>query len=259
MKNRWNNAQTAEKRFWDNFLNLDYTNRPEWDHYFNIIKKYTPINKKTKILDVGCGAYGILNGLNTGQRYGIEPLMDFFKSKIKMSNKIKWIKGKGENLPFKDDFFDIIFCINVLDHVETPEKTLKEIHRCLKDNQIFFMTLNCYGRPTRILRELAEKIGFGDPGHPHSYTIKDMQQLLVSEKFKVLATIDEKALPVGNNYQAIKKTSSGKKMARIFHERGIIELAKRIIIFPLYAVLSRLSRNYPNHVFVCAKGEKRLK
>ncbi len=254
MGNRWNNAQVAEKRFWDNFLNLDYKNRPEWNDYYNLIKKYTPFNKKTKILDVGCGGYGILNGLNCGERYGIEPLMDFFLAKLKMSDKIKWIKGKGENLPFDDSFFDIIFCINVLDHVETPLETLDEINRCLKEKQIFFMTLNCYGRPVALLRKFAERIGFGDPGHPHSYTINEMKNLLRSKNFTVLKIIDAKELPsMATTSRYETKTPFLKKMIRIYNERGVTTLLKRLMIFPLYSILTFFSRNFPDHVFICTK------
>lgn len=253
MSNRWDHAQTAEKRFWDSFLNLDYTNRPEWVHYFNLIKKYIPLTKKTKILDVGCGAYGILNGLGTGERYGVEPLMDFFQSKIKMNPKIKWIKGKGEKLPFHDNFFDLVFCINVFDHVETPELTLNEIHRCLKKDKIFFMTLNCYSGSVAIFRRILEKIGFGDPGHPHSYTIEDMKKLLSSKGFDVFEVIDARDLPVGNNYSAIKKPSLYQRIMRMYKETGFIHSVKRISVYPIYALLTFFSRDFPHHVFLCKK------
>ena len=253
MKTRWNRAQVAEKRFWDKFLNMNYTARPEWRHYFNLIKKYVPIKKDTAILDVGCGAYGILNGLKTGKRYGIEPLMDFFLSKIKMSKKIKWIAGKGEKLPFKNKFFDVIFCINVLDHVEAPEKTLKEINRCLKDKKIFFLTLNCYGLPVALFRRFLEKINFGDPGHPHSYTIKEMEHLLSSNNFEVVEVLDERELPVGNNNDFIKKPSFFQKIKRIYKETGLIHSIKRIVAFPIYWILTKISRDSPNHIFMCRK------
>jgi 2-polyprenyl-3-methyl-5-hydroxy-6-metoxy-1,4-benzoquinol methylase len=42
------------------------------------------------------------------------------------------INAAGEALPFPDAHFDIIMCVDVLEHVRDPEALLAEISRCLK-------------------------------------------------------------------------------------------------------------------------------
>jgi 2-polyprenyl-3-methyl-5-hydroxy-6-metoxy-1,4-benzoquinol methylase len=40
--------------------------------------------------------------------------------------------GHGEELPFQGAAFDMIVCLEVLEHVEHPDKLLAEMKRCLK-------------------------------------------------------------------------------------------------------------------------------
>lgn len=39
----------------------------------------------------------------------------------------------AEELPFQADAFDLIFCSEVLEHVDSPESFLREVRRCLRD------------------------------------------------------------------------------------------------------------------------------
>ena len=52
-----------------------------------------------------------------GMRYGLE---------------LAPINAAGEALPFPDAHFDIVMCVDVLEHVRDPEALLAEISRCLK-------------------------------------------------------------------------------------------------------------------------------
>src|SRR3712207_6246021 len=90
------------------------------------------------VLDLGCGMGGLstalaLEGADVrsvdfnrhychitrlrGMRYGLE---------------LAPINAAGEALPFPDAHFDIVMCVDVLEHVRDPEALLSEISRCLK-------------------------------------------------------------------------------------------------------------------------------
>jgi len=102
-------------------------NRP-WD-LPKVIKRY--IRKTDSLLDIGCGTAYKLLGLagEVGQIYGLEPNANM-RSKalqnIKESNSgIILVAGIAEQLPFKDNSFDIVTCM------VAPHKT-SEVRRVLR-------------------------------------------------------------------------------------------------------------------------------
>ena len=98
---------------------------------FKEIKK----KKDAVILDCGCGFgsfYNLTENLNT-------IYLDFsfnLLKKFENTHNLKTSKicGNVLNLPFKDGSFDLILCINVLEHIKDYKKALNEIKRVLKDN-----------------------------------------------------------------------------------------------------------------------------
>lgn len=134
--------------------------------YLEEINKICEIQNNTRILDVGCGISTILHFLD-GEKYGIDPLADEYQKLYNYPPEINIQKGFGENIPFADEYFDIVFCSNALDHVTDPEKTINEIYRVLKTGGYFVLTVEIFPRKTA--RNLA---------HPHSLTKKDIDLLL---------------------------------------------------------------------------------
>lgn len=58
------------------------------------------------------------------------------QSDIKIRKNQEFIEADGENLPFKDHEFDFVICNQVLEHVENPERFLKEQMRVSKHGYI---------------------------------------------------------------------------------------------------------------------------
>lgn len=92
--------------------------------------------QKGNILDLGCGSGRNFISVN-GTLYGV----DFSKKMLKLAKakanelKIKLIKSKLENLPFKNNFFDSAICIASLHCVRTEKrrrKAISELYRVLK-------------------------------------------------------------------------------------------------------------------------------
>lgn len=95
--------------------------------------------KKTKILEIGCGeglTVAMLN-LNGFDGYGIDPDESYIKNaqQVLEYNKIdknKVQKGSSERLPFQDEEFDCVVSFQVLEHVDDVLSTFQEIERVLK-------------------------------------------------------------------------------------------------------------------------------
>ena len=110
--------------------------------------------KNSKVLDHGFG-YGenlIFLSSKGYNVYGTEiskKVISFLRNKIK-KNKIKnkelkltYIKPNMKKLPYKNNYFDFIICLGVIQYLGTKNKTLKilnEFKRCLKPNGKFIIS-----------------------------------------------------------------------------------------------------------------------
>ncbi len=97
-----------------------------------------------RVLDVGCGG-GFLTeeiarfGLDTKGLDPSAPSLHTARSHAKaMKLDIDYHEGFGENLPYPDSHFDMVFCLDVLEHVKEYKKILAEISRVLKPGGLFF-------------------------------------------------------------------------------------------------------------------------
>ena len=145
----------------------------------------TIIKKGKKLLDVGSGSGQFLYEMKRKglEVYGIEP-GEFDKENAK-KEKLNIKQTTLKNAKFKDETFDIVTMNHVLEHVNNPKETLKEIHRILKKNGLFIVAVPNYN-------SLAYKIFKSDwlaldvPRHLFDYSNKILKKLLEQEKFKIV-------------------------------------------------------------------------
>lgn len=103
-----------------------------------LIKQYSK-GQRQVILDAGCGT-GYLS--KQMQKLGSVFAIDKSKEAIKFAQKrgIAPTTASLDKLPFKDNFFDIITCIDVIYHLGVDEqKALSEIYRVLKKGGLLIL------------------------------------------------------------------------------------------------------------------------
>ncbi len=107
-----------------------------WRRFTEVLKVIEPIDGV--LLDIGChsGTFTqkILSKIKSEKIYGV----DISPSAIKLAKKRipygLFQVGDAESLSFRSNFFDAVFCLEVLEHVDNPGQVLVEIKRVLKKN-----------------------------------------------------------------------------------------------------------------------------
>lgn len=95
------------------------------------------LNKEYKILEVGTNSgnqLALLQKMEFKNLYGIEineHAVDLARKRLK---GINIIQGSAFDIPFKDNFFDLVYTAGVLIHISKDDvnKVISEMHRCSK-------------------------------------------------------------------------------------------------------------------------------
>lgn len=95
-----------------------------------------------KVLDVGAGTGRLSVSLaSRGAKVTALDLSPKMLEKIKRKNKqITTVVGDAENLPFKNDAFDIVTAAFLVVHLKDPARFFDEVYRVLKDGGLFLVT-----------------------------------------------------------------------------------------------------------------------
>jgi len=153
----------------------------------------TNINKKDKgkrALDVGCG-YGEYIQLLSKKGLNVKGI-DVDKKAIRGQENV--IYSHAEKIPFKNENFDIITCIDVLEHVDDYEKSIKEIRRILKKGGKLILTVPniqfpiTYDPINFILKFFNNKLNIGmwHWGHKRLFDVTSIIKSLKKNNFRVI-------------------------------------------------------------------------
>jgi SAM-dependent methyltransferase len=95
-----------------------------------------------RVLDIGCGPRGSLEWADmTAQRVGLDPLVPDYLKLGAIKHKMEYVASGSENIPFPDGHFDIVVCLNALDHVDDLHATIREIKRVTKRGGFFLLSV----------------------------------------------------------------------------------------------------------------------
>ncbi len=116
-----------------------------------------------KVVDLGCGPFGSLPLRYYKLFIGIEPLAQVFQLKFGYPRDWLVINSMDERIPLRSELIDAVYCVNALDHFQSPYEALEETIRILKPNGYL---------------ALSTDVG-GTPGHPCKILEGDLDEVLV--------------------------------------------------------------------------------
>lgn len=180
------------------------------------IKEQSLLSKKTKVLDVGCGAGFLSNELALA---GLQVTgVDLSEESLKVAHNydttksVHYLTADAYKLPFSDHSFEVITAMDFLEHVDKPDEVIKEFSRVLKPNGIFiFHTFNRNPIAYLVIIKFVEWFVKNTPKDMHVLNLfikpKELKQYCLAAQLTTLAMVGIKPLfstiPLKNYFTGI--------------------------------------------------------
>lgn len=119
-------AKTYNKRYTSNYLtNIE-------NEIINLISN----NNYNNILEAGCGTGRWIKSLKDFNKnvFGMDYSYDMLKIPKDNNGNLNVVNGNAVEIPFKNNFFDLIFCVNAVHHFPDKVKFIWESKRTLSAN-----------------------------------------------------------------------------------------------------------------------------
>lgn len=189
-------------------VQINYSVEPRED-----ILGILPVLRET-VLDLGC-ANGVLGEaikkIGAKQVIGVEinhELADLAKNRL---DAVYVGDIETENFKFKEDFFDLIICADVIEHLKTPEKFLETYLKYLKKGghlivsipnvQYYFVLWSLLNGEWNYVDR-----GIFDKTHLRFFTLRSITRLLQSAGLEIIK--------INRNYRLREKYCSHHKIAK---------------------------------------------
>ena len=175
-------------------------------NYFATINRLAKGLDFQKTLEIGCGEgiflYHLKELLEGKDVSGIDIDPDELETAKKNIDFAELSMANGEQLPFADQSFDLVFCCEVLEHVENPGHVFQEIKRVAKKYCILSVPNEPLWRILNFARGAYMSDWGNTPGHLHHWNPSGFRKLVASH-FTILEMV--KPLPWTGFLCEIKK------------------------------------------------------
>lgn len=175
------------------------------------------------VMDVGAeaGRFSLLAADNKATVVSLD-VNSYALKRLKLKNrKVNIIQADARHLPLKDEVFDVVFMIEVLDYIPEFEQAMTECKRTLKPNTSCILS---FGNKSSLKARLKAVQG---KSYRHSY--KEAMQCLSKAGFMVKRKMGYSWLPFGRTSQSgFVPVLAG--MERIFGLRRVVRFSPWVII-----------------------------
>ena len=171
----------SKQHFDEHAKDYDETNTIYYSKYpkisCNNVADYMKDKKFKSLLDVGCGTGYLIDMLYKQHKANycgldLSPEMILAADK-KLGEKAKLTEGSADNLPYPDNSFDVVTCIQSFHHYPYPEKAMNEVLRVLKPNGIYILSDTGYGGlKQKFFKKMMTRMDSGD------YTVYNIKEIV---------------------------------------------------------------------------------
>ncbi len=196
---RWKEAQDLEQSYWNKVRsNTSWLGAKlrEMLNFLEVIVHKT--QGADSVLEIGIGplGLGIINFYDARHKFAIEPLPifepRFCTNRVNqwiMSSRerVNYVRGTIEHLPFCSSSFDLVVVWNVLDHVLNPLEGMMEVRRVLRKGGHLVLAQDVHSLAGLIRMKLRHD--WIARAHPWNFSKWSLFRLLSQSEFTEIYTI----------------------------------------------------------------------
>lgn len=158
--------------------------------FYNTLDRMLGKVQADTVFDAGCGEGHIMDRFLTG-RYPLAAGMDLDPERLHYAlahnASLDLIHGNLHHLPLADSSVDLVTCLEVLEHVGEPERTLRELHRVTGRYAILSVPNEPFWRIANMARGAYWSEWGNTPEHINHWSVWGFRRF-VSQYFTVLDT-----------------------------------------------------------------------
>jgi len=154
---------------------------------------------KGRLLDIGCQE-GEITWMLHKEGFEAHGVDINYKQIEKAKQKYPQIEFKqadcGNKIPFPNNFFDVVWAGDVIEHICNTDIFINEVNRVLKKGGLFILSIPTHNRTKNVIIAFFRFEKHFDPEFPHYrfYTLKSLRKVLEKRGFKYIVVIDTKFL-----------------------------------------------------------------
>lgn len=192
---RWKTAQYAERKWWQRYLKnkavVPYLTwkKAYWETLLSTCHHYFVLKPEQLILDAGCGPAGVFIALPNHNVTAFDPLIEEYENdlphfKKNMYPNVQFVKAGLEEFS-TDKTFDIIFCMNAINHVHDIKQSTDRLVSFASAGSYIIITIDAH---THSIFKKIFRLLPGDILHPHQYDLNEYQRMFTSRGCSIEGT-----------------------------------------------------------------------
>jgi 2-polyprenyl-3-methyl-5-hydroxy-6-metoxy-1,4-benzoquinol methylase len=193
---RWRIAQWFELKWWQNYLRskkpavYKQWKKDYWQAVYKKIKAPLRLSETSVIADLGCGPAGIFMLFNKNKVTAVDPLIDTYQAETDFFKKSDYAHVDFVNNTIEEfsavQKFDVVFCMNAINHVHNIEEAFKKLRMICKDEGTIVISIDAHN--FSLFKYLFRALP-GDILHPHQYNLDEYSHLLSADGWQLKTTL----------------------------------------------------------------------
>lgn len=206
---KWKLSQHLEYKWWQRYLRKkdvdQYLNwkTNSWNKVLETISSYLPEFQSKLILDAGCGPAGIFISLKESLVVALDPLIDkYYELPHFKPDRFQWTSFEKKQIEQLNDNnkYDIIFCMNAINHVNDVTLCYQKLIDALKPGGHLVISTDAHRH--FLLKKIFQIIP-GDVLHPVQLSINEYLNFLEKHQLRIVKNILYKPGNIFNYYITI--------------------------------------------------------